>query len=69
MFAKRVLLLCLTLCTLSVAAQAALANLVRQYAGTTATGQAVLVCVYEAEGRQFERQYPPSNFCPAYAET
>ena len=48
--------------------QAVMANLVRQYAASTPGGQSYVVCVYALDGKEFERQYPAGNFCPARAE-
>jgi hypothetical protein len=49
-------------------ASAALARLVRQFVGATPGGEPELVCVYSADGREFERRYPILNWCPKYAE-
>ena len=47
---------------------AVMANLVRQYTASTPGGQPYVVCVYALDGKEFERQYPAGNFCPARAE-
>ena len=52
----------------AASANAALAKLVRQYVGATAGGEPELVCVYSVDGREFDRRFPVSNFCPMYAE-
>ena len=59
---------CFTLATAAISAEAAFANLVRQYESTSPGGQAVVVCVYSLDGKEFERQYPQGNFCPARVE-
>jgi hypothetical protein len=59
------LLLCLSF---AAVAWAVLARLVRQEIRRTDSGEQVLVCVYDAGGREIERVYPIGNFCPKYAE-
>ena len=62
------LTLCFTLATAAIQAEAAFANLVRQYEANSPGGQAIIVCVYALDGKEFERQYPQGNFCPARVE-
>jgi hypothetical protein len=52
----------------ATAAWAVLAKLVRQETRQTNAGQSLVVCIYDAGGRQIERTYPAGNFCPAYVE-
>ena len=59
---------CLLLASVASQVNAAMANLVRQYAASTAEGQAYIVCVYALDGKEFERPYPAGNFCPVHAE-
>ena len=59
----------LVLCLSAIGAHAGLANLVRQFVDRKNDGKAELVCVYRADGREFEHRYPVGNFCPAYEET
>ena len=62
------LCLCFALATAAIQAQAAFANLVRQYERSSQSGPAVLVCVYAVDGKELEREYPVGNFCPARIE-
>jgi hypothetical protein len=41
-----------------------MATLVRQYSGTSVTGQSITVCVYAVNGQQFERYLPFAEMCP-----
>ena len=46
-----------------VAQAQVMAMLVRQYMGRSVTGQQVVVCVYQVNGKQFERAMPLGSIC------
>ena len=51
-------------CLIAGQAWGATAYLVSQTMGTSVTGQAINVCVYQYGGQQFERYFPLGSRCP-----